>query len=220
MGAIEDDLWEETVREHLPRSDEAVLSKKRQQELALRLQEWAARCIASHLKEIAGELNRRYRKEEWEIHYEGKLFLGAVRWQEVDVWLSNPKAGLVLAVDPKHFQSKKSLKKNWKNGYNDLVAFATNLHERFPLCTLGGAIVFPEWAADARDLKQMYSICSKSIPRKGPSNAYGKFEGLALVTYDSNGLLVWPFEEDSPLRADAVFRTLAATLFSRTVGLV
>jgi hypothetical protein len=208
MCTIEDDLWEEIVSKYLPTSDAAVLPKKEQQELALRLQEWTA------------GLNRRYRKEEWEIHYEGKLFLGAVRWQEVDVWLSNPKAGLVLAVDPKHFQSKKSLEKNWKNGYNDLVAFATNLHERFPLCTIGGVIVFPEWAAQVRDLRQMYSICGKSIPRKEPLNAYGKFEGLAIVLYDSRGQLVWPFEEDSPLRADAAFRILATAVFSRTVGLV
>ena len=166
------------------------------------------------------DLQRHIQKEAWRIHHKGKDFLGAVRWQEVDVWAANAEAGLVLAVDPKHFQSQDSLKKNWKNGHNDLVAFATNLHERFSLCVVGGVICFPEWAAMSQDLKQMHSICGRSIPRERPLNAYGKFEGFALVVYDPYGNLTWPFKPDSPLRPDAAFAALARALYMRTVALL
>jgi len=122
METIEGNLWEKIVRKFLITSPEATLSKAQQQALALALQEWSARCIATHLETIWTEqgrddLKRYAQKEVWQIHYRGKAFLGAVRWQEVDVWMTNAEAGLVLAVDPKHFQSPDSLKKNWKNGY-------------------------------------------------------------------------------------------------------
>ena len=59
------------------------------------------------------DLNRKVEKVEWRINYKGKDFLGAVRVQEIDVWVTNLESGLVLAVDPKHFQSSSSLDKNW-----------------------------------------------------------------------------------------------------------
>jgi hypothetical protein len=158
--------------------------------------------------------------KDWQIVWKGKKnFLGGVRWQEVDVWVAKPETGLVLAVDPKHFQSKDSLGKNWKNGHNDLVAFATNLHERFPLCAVGGVIAFPEWAATKETLDQMHGICSRSIPRERALNAYGKFEGFALVTYNASGNLVWPFPTNSPLRPSAAFSSLAEKIFSRTIAI-
>ena len=135
----EERLWTKIVQPYLAASPSAKLLKKEQQGLASALQEWTANCIDAYLQEIMGKPL----KVEWKIEYRGKDFLGAVRQQEVDVWLSTPEGGLALAVDPKHFQSEESLNKNWKNGHNDLVAFATNLHERFPLCAVGGIISFP-----------------------------------------------------------------------------
>jgi hypothetical protein len=112
------------------------------------------------------------------------------------------------------------LRKNWKNGHNDLVAFATNLHERFPLCAVGGVIIFPEWAAAPNDLKQMHSICARSIPRERPLNAYGKFEGFALAVYEGSGNLVWPFRPDSPLKPGTAFTGLAGAIYTRTIALL
>lgn len=165
-------LWSEIVRRHLPKSPGTALPKAEQQALAVALQEWASQCIKACLDEILRDQERddvlpQVKKVQWQINYRGKDFLGAVRVQEVDVWLTNPEAGLVLAVDPKHFQSADSLKKNWQNGHNDLIAFATNIHERFPLCAVGGTISFPIWAASSQTLKQMHSICSRSIPVSG-----------------------------------------------------
>lgn len=230
MGTIEDKLWAEIVKSYLVASPDASLPKAEQQALASALQQWTARCIASHLQTILeqqerNDLDRHIQKETWQIHHKGKDFLGAVRWQEVDVWMANAEAGLVLAVDPKHFQSQDSLKKNWKNGHNDLVALATNLHERFPLCAVGGVIAFPEWAATPQDLKQMHSICGQSIPRERPLNAYGKFEGFALAIYDvgrtnSGGSLIWPFRQDSSLKPETAFAALANAIYLRTVALL
>jgi len=222
---IEDQLWDRIVQGYLITGPAANLPKKAQQTLAAALQEWAAQCVKSHLERILGEQQRDdllpiLQKEKWQIQHKGKDFLGAVRWQEVDVWLANAEAGLVLAADPKHFQSQDSLKKNWKNGHNDLVAFATNLHERYPLCAIGGVIVFPEWAATPQDLKQMHGICRRSIPRERPLNAYGKFEGFALTLYTTRGELTWPFEGDSPLKPSAAFSALAIAVYQRTVALL
>lgn len=222
---IEDRLWDEKVKKYLVSGPTNSLTKKKQQALAVGLQEWAATCISAHLNNILTEQERddlmRYaEKEGWQIHHRGKDFLGAVRWQEVDVWMTNSEAGLILAVDPKHFQSQDSLKKNWKNGHNDLVAFATNLHERFPVCSIGGVISFPEWAATARDLKQIHSICGRSIPRERPLNAYGKFEGFGLAVYSNNGNLVWPFRQDSPLKPSSAFLALAKAVYFRTMALL
>lgn len=225
MATVEDKKWHELVKNYLVTSPSAGLPKAEQQALAAALQEWTAHCITDHFARVLEEQDRsdvqhHIQKEAWHIHHKGKDFLGAVRWQEVDVWLTNPEAGLVLAVDPKHFQSQDSLRKNWKNGHNDLVAFATNLHERFPLCAIGGVISFPEWAAASQDLKQMHSICGRSIPRERPLNAYGKFEGFALAVYDTQGNLTWPFKSDSPLKPSAAFVALANAVYQRTVALL
>lgn len=123
MGTVED-LWRQIVAQHLPKGPKTTLSKKQQQALAVALQNWAADCVKAGLEYILqneqrDDLHKHIQKVQWEINYRGKDFLGAVRIQEVDVWLTNPEAGLVLAIDPKHFQSADSLGKNWKNGHND-----------------------------------------------------------------------------------------------------
>lgn len=225
MVPIEEELWTQIVKSRLASGPEMGLPKKQQQALASALQEWAAACIASQLHQLLQTQARTdllgvIAKEIWQIHHRGKDFLGAVRWQEVDVWMTNAESGLVLAVDPKHFQSADSLRKNWKNGHNDLVAFATNIHERFPTCAIGGAIAFPQRAAMAQDLRQMHSICSRSIPRERHLNAYGKFEGFALVIYDDNSRLIWPFDQDSPLKPSTAFASLANAVYSRTISLL
>ena len=112
------------------------------------------------------------------------------------------------------------MKKNWKNGHNDLVAFATNLHERFPLCAIGGVISFPEWAATPQDLKQIHSICGRSTHRERPLNAYGKFEGFGVAVYGKDGHLVWPFKDESALKPSAAFLALAKAIYLRTIGLL
>lgn len=223
MDSIEEDLWDELVKGFLVSGPDAALSKAQQQALAVALQEWTARCIATRLLKLLveqerGDLEHHVAKEVWQVHHRGRNFLGAVRWQEVDVWMANAEAGLVLAVDPKHFQSQDSLKKNWKNGHNDLVALATNLHERFPLCAVGGVISFPQWAATPQDLKQIHSICGRSIPRERPLNAYGKFERFGLAVYDDNGSLIWPFRPNSPLQPGTAFAALASAVYQRTIA--
>src|SRR5438445_13010579 len=151
MPTIEDQVWRKIVKPHLPASSSVKLDKKQQQDLTILIQHWVAECIQRHLAQ-SQELEN---LEGWPIAWQGKRnFLGALRWQEVDLWIANADAGLVLAVDPKHFQSKDSLGKNWKNGHNDLVAFASNLHERFPLCAVGGVIALAEWASTLNILKQ------------------------------------------------------------------
>lgn len=223
MAAIEDELWLRLVKPHLAASPTAAIAKAEQQALAAVLQEWVACCISHHLtallkKHAEKTALARMGGSNWQIHHKGKDFLGAVRWQEVDVWLANPEAGLVLAVDPKHFQSRKSLDKNWKNGHNDLVAFATNLHERFPECAVGGVLAFPDWAVSEKQLKQMHIICSRSIPRERPLNAYGKFEGFGVAVYDSGANLVWPFPPDSAIRPEKAFQSLAQAVYARTMA--
>ncbi len=225
MATIEEKLWPSLVKKSLVPRPDANLSKAQQQTLASALQEWTANCITLHLRkllrnQLRNDLLESVHKEEWQIHHRGKDFIGGVRWQEVDVWLTNEKSGLVLAVDPKHFQSQDSLKKNWKNGHNDLVAFATNLHERFPMCAVGGLIAFPAWAATSQDLKQMYGICSRSIPRERPLNAYGKFEGFALAIYDERANLIWPFKKEISLKPVTAFAALANAIYQRTIGLL
>jgi len=227
VTTIESNSWDSIVKDLLPQDPTESLSKKQQQGLADALQEWAAHCITLRLYEILHDKDlddtAAYvrAREEWQIHHKGRLLLGALRRQEVDDWLSNPEAGLVLAVDPKHFQSQDSLRKNWKNGLNDLVAFATNFHERFPLCAVGGVISFPEWAAASRDLQQMYSICSRVISREKASNAHGKFEGFALAVYNIEGKLIWPFSEpESPLKPEVAFTALANAVYIRTISLL
>jgi len=219
MAAIEDELWKKIVSSYVVTGPSEAFPKIKQQALARALQEWTASCIQAHLKEIA--VGKRFKETDWTIQFQGRKFIGAMREQEVDVSLGHPRAGLVLAVDPKHFQSRDSLGKNWKNGHNDLVAFATNLHERFPLCAIGGVISFPEWAATPQDRRQIYGICSRSIPRERPSNAPGKFEGFALACYNQNGNLIWPFNNsNSPLTPESAFTALANSLYSRTVAIL
>jgi len=225
MEPVEDSAWNRVVKPHLPKNEREALPKAKQQALAAALQEWTAHCVGERLKAIAADQGRheilqRLAKPAWQIRHQGKDFLGAVRWQEVDVWLANAEAGLVLAADPKHFQSQDSFRKNWKNGHNDLVAFASNLHERFPVCAVGGMICFPEWAADSAGLKQVQSICGRSIPRERPLNAYGKFEGFGLVIYSRNWRLSWPFAPDSPLKPSAAMHSLATAVFTRSLSLL
>jgi len=225
MASIEDELWDKIVRKHVISGPDASLAKAEQQALADSLQEWTGASISAHLPEILKAQSRsdlldHIKKEKWRIQHKGKSFMGAMRWQEVDVWMTNPEAGLALAVDPKHFQSQDSLRKNWKNGHNDLLAFATNLHERFPACAIGGVIAFPEWAASETNLKQMHGICARSIPRERPLNAYGKFEGFGLAIYDKAFNLVWPFHADSPLKPSAAFEALANAVYNRTLALL
>lgn len=217
MATIEETLWEQLVKPKLPQGSDAAFPKAQQQALANALQKWTAQCILTRLNEMASN-PKLYRNPDWQIHAHGREFLGAIRRQQVDVWLANPMCGLALAADPKHFQSRDSLKKNWKNGHNDLVAFASNFHERFPLCVIAGVIAYPEYAAVPTDLKQMESICGRSIPREKPTNAYGKFEAFALVVYDGNGDIVFPFQNEL-LKPSNAFAALSEKLLTRTIAL-
>jgi len=213
MGPIESEYWDKLVRHHLPESETAPFAKKEQQGLANSLQKWTAHCIAYHLQEIVPE-------GKWKIEHQGKKFLGAMRNQEVDVWIWDERAGLILAADPKHFQSQDSFRKNWQNGLNDLVAFSTNMHERFPMCAVAGVIAFPEWAAVESDRKKIYNICQRSVSREKPLNAYGKFEAFTLVIYNRANELFWPFGKDSPLHPSQAFAHLASVIFERTLSLL
>jgi len=226
MGIIESH-WNQIVKSKLPSSKGTALTKAQQQAVAVSLQEWSSVCIRMYLDQILSsegrtDLNRKVEKVEWQINYKGKDFLGAVRVQEIDVWVTNLKSGLVLAVDPKHFQSSSSLDKNWKNGHNDLVAFSSNIHERFPLCAVGAIISFPEWASSPTTLKQMHSICGRSVPRERTLDSFSKFEGFGIAIYDASSELIWPssFHQDSHLKPSYAFESLAKALYSRTIALL
>ncbi|HUT52780.1 MAG TPA: hypothetical protein VM658_05260 [bacterium] len=213
MESIEIQNWNKIVKPKLPAGPHGPFEKKSQQALANVLQEWTAKCIETHLREIVPE-------GKWKIQHKGKRFLGAIRNQEVDNWLWDDRAGLILAADPKHFQSQDSFRKNWQNGLNDLLAFTTNLHERFPMCAVLGVISFPEWAVTESDLKKVLNICKRSVPRERPNNAYGKFEGFALAIYNAKGDLIWPFDKTTRLDPASAFTDAANVIYSRTISLL
>ena len=199
MDTVEIRLWKEIVSSHLAESPEAGLTKAKQQALAIALQQWTASCITKHLENIvegqAEILPKNIKKEGWRINHNGRNFLGAIRWQEVDVWMSNDEGGLILAVDPKHFQSKDSLNKNWKNGHNDLTAFSTNLHERFPMCVVGGVISFPEWAATSLCVNYFPSLEEAKRTFEEISNDYGYAPG-AINSSGYYDVSIWEWTED------------------------
>ena len=219
MASVEEELWEEMVRPLLMGQSAPALTKGPQMQLAGALQSWVARSIGDRLGAMlpAADVTG-HALEHFTPKSKGRSFLGGMRWQEVDVWIAADDFGLALAADPKHFQSQDSLKKNWKNGHNDLVAFATNLHERFPMCAIAGIIAFPAHAAADTQLRQMERICERSIPRERPLNAYGKFEAFAIVRYSDVGALDFPFGASSELSAERAFSRLAEIVFSRFVA--
>ncbi len=64
----------------------------------------------------------------------------------------------------------------------ELLAFATNLHERFPMCVVGGVISFPQWTAGESVLKQMNNICIEMIMRGKPL-PLDSDDSIALAAY-------------------------------------
>ena len=82
MPTIEDQLWNKIVQPQLPTGANAKLDKQQQQDLSVLIQHWAAECIQDNLARL---IDPKVLKD-WPIVWKGKKnFMGAVRWQEVDV---------------------------------------------------------------------------------------------------------------------------------------
>ena len=135
-----------------------------QQQIAQYMQDW-----------IAAEINRRLENRGFSklnAESKGHRFCGGWRGVSVDVHVSSRELGLVLAMDPKHLQSAESIKKNWKNALNDLVAFAGNLHARFPMCVVGGIFGFERSQVSSGLLKDMYGILRR-VEQQGQLDVCG-----------------------------------------------
>jgi hypothetical protein len=149
----------------------------------------------------------------------GKRYAGGWRSVSVDVHIQKPEQGLILALDPKHLQSRTSVNKNWKNMLNDLVAFSGNLHSRFPSCVVGGIVAFNKSEATQDTLKEMYSIIDRVAVRQSQTEANDLMEGFAIVIYDCDRERLVPDTppRHSKLRSDKMFERMAELVVRRYV---
>jgi hypothetical protein len=182
--------------------------KKTQIAIAQEMQNWAAE-----------EINERLEAYHLDLHADSKgcRYTGGWRSCSVDVHINTKELGLILAVDPKHLQSKESINKNWKNMLNDLVAFAGNIHSRFPMCVVGGVVGFEKSQTDAGMLDDMFSIVSKVAVRNAPTDQYALLEGFTIVVYDCNPRRLSP-DIPPPTGNNSLFR--ASNVFNHMVDLL
>lgn len=186
-------------------------SKTAQMGIARVMQSWAA-----------DEINQRLQRHHITLRANstGKKFAGGWRGVSVDVHIETVQHGLILALDPKHLQSKESVKKNWKNTLNDLLALASNIHSRFPICVVGGMIGFNKAESDQNMLREMYSILNHVAIRDKATEEYGFMEAFALVIYECDPISLSPNipPRGSQLRAGAALDRLVNIFVQRYVS--
>ncbi len=181
--------------------------------IAQKMQDW-----------VSSEINERLKAHGSNLRASGnaKYFSGGWRRVSVDVHIESPESGLVLALDPKHFQSLDSLGKNWKNGLNDLIALVANLHARFPLCVAGGIIGVEMSQISQEILDDMQEIIPRASGRAEPHEQEGRMEVCGLVVYSCGAggpkfdVAVPP--PKSSLRVETVFDTAVNQLLERHVA--
>lgn len=179
--------------------------------ISAKMQEWVASEIEERLESYNLDL---------EVEPKEKRYAGAWRSIPVDVHVSTPRLGLVLAIDPKHLQSSGSIGRNWKNMLNDIIAFGGNLHGRFPMCVVGAVVGFNAEEIDEDTLADMYSIIGKVAVRESPSEQSALLEGLAIIAYECEPPRISPTipPPQSPFRYSATFDKMAKLIVQRFVG--
>jgi hypothetical protein len=185
-------------------------SKAVQMQISQAMQDWAAAEINLRLEGF--HVNLRASPNP-------KNFAGGWRVISVDVHVETPEHGLVLAVDPKHLQSKTSIGQNWRNTLNDLIAFAANFHARFPMSVVGGMIGFNRAEASQESLDEMYAILKRIAVREKPSDDFALLEAFGLIVYDCHPQRLSPDTPPpgDPLRADMMIGRMVDLLIQRHV---
>ena len=170
---------------------------------------------------VAEEINERLEARGSNLRAESRArrYAGGWRSVSVDVHINTQELGLVLALDPKHLQSRSSIDKNWKNMLNDLVAFSGNLHSRFPNCVVGGVVGFEIQQTDSSMLDEMYDIVKRVAVRERVLDPQDLMEGFAIVVYDCGRHRLVPDIPpiNSPLRASNMFERVADLVTRRYV---
>lgn len=183
--------------------------------IAEKMQDWVREQIEARLEERLDD--KAFGKLE--ISSVGKQYAGGWRSVSVDVHVRTEKTGLLLAADPKHLQSGKSIAKNWKNMLNDILAFAGNLHTRYPMAVVGAALGFSEAQAEESTLKEMYSIFERVATRTLPSDVATNLEGFAIMVYECDPPRLSPSipPTGNPFRFDTAFDRMASLFVQRFV---
>ena len=185
-------------------------SKKDQMGIVKAMQDW-----------VGAEINRRLEAYGMKTRAESKelRYKGGWRSVKVDIHIGSRELGLVLALDSKHLRSMVSIRKNWKNMLNDLVAFSANFHSRFPMCVVGGLVGFEKSQATSEMLSDMYSILSHVAIRKQASDQHDLLEALGLAVYECAHLRLSPSVPPprSPFRCELAFDRLVELLIQRYV---
>ena len=187
-------------------------SKKDQMEIVRIMQDW-----------VGTEINNRLEAYGLKIRAESKerRYRGGWRSVKVDVHIGTRELGLILAVDPKHLRSRQSIRKNWKNMLNDLVAFSANFHSRFPMCVVGGVLGFEKSQATQEMLDVIYSIFNHVAIRKQASDQHDLLEAFGLAIYECNPPRLSPNTPPPrhPLRCEQAFDRIVELLIQRYVRL-
>lgn len=185
-------------------------SKKIQMDIVREMQAWAG-----------AEINKRLEAYGMKLRAECKehRYTGGWRSVKVDVHIGTKELGLVLALDPKHLRSMTSIRKNWKNMLNDLVAFSANFHSRFPMCVVGGLLGFEKNQATQARLDEIYSILAHVAIRKQASDQHDLMEAFGLAVYECGSLRLSPSipPPRHPLRCETMFDRLVELLIQRYV---
>lgn len=185
-------------------------SKQIQMQISQLMQDWAAH-----------EINERLEANNLDIRATSvpEKYAGGWRNIKVDVSIGSKKIGLILAFDPKHLQSQGSIRRNWKNTLNDLIAFSANFHSRFPTCVIGGMIGFDKSQVNERILDDMYSILKHVGIRDKPSDQHNLLEAIALAVYECDPIRLSPNvpPPNSPLRCTFAFDRIVDLLIQRYV---
>lgn len=181
-----------------------------QMQISQAMQDWAAAEINVRLEGLHVDLRASSKP---------KNFAGGWRAISVDVHIETEEHGLVLALDPKHLQSKESIGQNWRNTLNDLIAFAANFHSRFPMSVVGGMIGLSRAEATQDQLDEMYAILKRVAIRQKPSDDFALLEGFGLIVYDCHPRRLSPDTPPpgDPLRADIMLTRMVDLLVQRHV---
>lgn len=142
--------------------------------------------------------------------------LGGYMPKEIDVCLSIPDSGPLLAISGKSQMS--SIIKKTINRFEEYVGDATNLHSRFPMLVLGFLMLVPVnketfgGGKPTDGLRRIAALLERSNARRVVTEPSGSYEvsSLLLVDFGSTPPRVMPEypEKKSPLRIENFFDKL------------
>lgn len=184
--------------------------KSVQMQIQNTMQEWVAEQLRERLE--AHSLSH------LKVDPKRKSYAGGWRSVAVNVHIQSEELGLVLAVEPKHLQSNVSASKNWKNMLNDLVAFAGNIHSRFPMCVVGGVLGLSHDVGN-KVLEEMYSIVNKVAIRQTSIEPNNLLEGFGIIVYECSSPRISPAAPppNSPYRINIMLDHMVEMLHQRYV---